>query len=133
MNTLEFFNEFVHPSCHKYEHTMPEFQKIKALPNVMRIKATTFYQIYKHNVFGADGERLSMRAFFHVCGQYVYYDKYICEHGTEFYYYIVFNEAHQIYTLTKSVLLRRVEASAPHTLKDLQYVVEAVSKEETYV
>jgi hypothetical protein len=129
MTTMEFLKGFINPACHKIEHNIAEFNVIRSNPNVVLVKATTFYQIYKHNVFGADGKRLSMREFYRICGQYFYYDKYVCDHGTEFYYYIIFNEDNEIYKLTKDIVLKRVQVNAPEKLKDLQHVVMAVTKE----
>lgn len=128
MTTLEFLQEFVSPSCHKLEHGLTELNEIKSTPGVVMIKATTFYQIYKHNVFDSRG-RLSMQEFYQVCGQYFYYDKYVCTHGTEFYYYIVFNELNQMYKITKDIIIQRINANNPLTLQDLLHIVPAVTKE----
>lgn len=128
MTTLEFLQEFVSPSCHKLEHGLTELNEIKSTPGVVMVKATTFYQIYKHNVFESNG-RLSMQEFYQVCGQYFYYDKYVCTHGTEFYYYIVFNELNQMYKITKDIIIQRINANNPLTLQDLLHIVPAVTKE----
>lgn len=129
MTTLEFFKEFVSPVCHKVNHNLEEFTALKHNENVVLVKATTFYQIYKHNVFGVDGRRLTIQEFFHICGQYLYYDKYICTHGTEFYYYVIFNEGNETYQLTKDLLSKRIWSNRPELLSDLLHRVEAVSKE----
>lgn len=128
MTTLEFLQEFVSPRCHKLEHGLTELNEIKSTPGVVMVKATTFYQIYKHNVFESNG-RLSMQEFYQVCGQYFYYDKYVCTHGTEFYYYIVFNEYNQMYKITKDLIIQRINANNPLSLQDLLHIVPAVTKE----
>jgi hypothetical protein len=127
MNTLEFLNQFVNIVCHKIHHNLDEFDSIATRKDVLLIKATTFYYIYKHNVFG--DERLSMREFFRVCGQYLYYDKYVCTHGTEYFYYVVFNKDHPMYQLTADIITKRVEADGPELLTDLLRIVRAVTKE----
>jgi hypothetical protein len=129
MTTIEFLQQFISPSCHKVDNDRAEYLKIRE--QSVLIKATTFYSIYKHNVFHKDA-RLEMRDFFHVCGQYFYYDKIICEHGTEFYYHILFNEDNEIYQLTQKVIQKKIRANAPSTLKDKLYMYEAISpnKEE---
>lgn len=129
MTTTQFFNGFISPIAHKIVHSVEEYDKIRKYDNVQMVKATTLYQIYKHNVFGRD-ERLSMREFFRVSGQYLYYDKYVCVHGTEFYYYVVFDEDDKIYEATKEIVDKRIEANSPSTLDDLLHVVLAVTKEE---
>lgn len=126
MTTTEFLQDFVSPSSHKIAHNHEEYMQIKKKAKV--IKATTFYQIYQHNVFETDG-RLSMREFFRVCGQYFYYDKMVCTHGTEFYYYIIFNGNNPMYQLTKALMQRRIDANTPETLDDLEHVIEAVTKD----
>ena len=129
MTTLEFFNQFVNPVCHKLSHNLTEYADIKRRDDVKLIKATTFYQIYRHNVFGPDEKRLNMKDFFRLCAQYLYYDKYICEHGTEFYYLVVFNQENQMYQMTSDLIDQRIQLNSPETLTDLIRVYEAVTKE----
>ena len=129
MTNKEFLQEFINPVSHKVVHSKEEFDKIKRLADVHMIKATTFYQIYKHNVYLTTEKRLTMREFYNVCGQYFYYDKYICEHGTEFYYYVSFNKDHKIYQATEAIINKRIWANRPDTLKDLIHIVEAVTKQ----
>jgi hypothetical protein len=128
MKTLEFFQSFISPRSHKILHNAEELDGFRS--KAVLVKATTLYQIYKHNVFETSG-RLGMREFFQIAGQYLYYDKYLCEHGTEFYYYVVFNEHNAMYQLTKSLIQKRVYANRPETLKDLIKVFTAVTKEVT--
>lgn len=131
MNSLTgmFFTEFIDSRSYKLMHSVDELTEIKKIDSVVLVKATTLYQIYKHNVFASE-ERLGMRDFFKIAAQYFYYDKYVCEHGTEFYYYVIFNEDDSRYALTKPVVDARVEANSPKTLHDLLYIIPAVTKEE---
>ena len=129
MTTNEFLQAFISPVSYKVNHDLNEYHKIKSLDNVVMVKATVFYQIYKHNVFGSDGDRLTLQEFYRICSQYFYYDKYVCEHGTEFYYYIAFNVDNKMYQLTKYLIDKRVWNNRPSLLKDLDYIVEAVTKE----
>jgi hypothetical protein len=126
MKTLEFFQGFISPRSHKVMHNITELDGFRK--DAVLVKATTLYQIYKHNVFENSG-RLEMRDFFQVAGQYLYYDKFVCKHGTEFYYYVVFNERNPMYQLTKSLIQKRVYANRPEALKDLIKVIPAVTKE----
>ena len=130
MTTLEFFNGFVSPACHKVAHNLTEYESIRMRADAKLIKATTFYQIYKHNVFGSDGHRLQMKEFFRICSQYLYYDKYICTHGTEFFYHVVFNQGNEMYALTADLIDKRIEADAPGMLTDLVHIVTAVSRDK---
>lgn len=122
MNNHEFFNDFISQVSHKINHDHIEHQLLTGRADVVLVKATTLYQIYKHNVFDIDG-RLPLKEFYRVCGQYLYYDKYVCRHGTEFYYYIVFNENNNIFKATKDLVLRRIELNSPSTLDDLEYII----------
>lgn len=128
MTSLEFFNDYISTSCHKVKHDYYELSNIKKLDGLFLVKATTLYQIYKHNTFGADGKRLSMKEFFRVAGQYLYYDKYVCAHGTEYYYYVIFNPDNYMYQLTKEVVIPRIEVNGPESLSDLQHIVPAMTK-----
>jgi hypothetical protein len=125
MKTLEFFTKFIDVKAHKIEHNLEELDLIRN--KTVLVKATTLYQIYKHNVFERDG-RLTIRDFYQIAGQYLYYDKYVCKHGTEFYYYVMFNENNPMYQLTKELLRKRIYADRPETLKDLLQVYPAVTK-----
>lgn len=127
MKTLEFFQSFIHPRSHKVLHNITELDGFRN--DAILVKATTLYQIYKHNVFESSG-RLPMREFFQIAGQYLYYDKYVCKHGTEFYYYVIFNEKNAMYQLTKSLLQKRIHANRPEALKDLIKIIRAVTKGE---
>lgn len=129
MDTTQFLQDFINPVSHKVEHSPTEFERIKKLTDVRMIKATTFYQIYKHNVYPTSGKRLGMKDFFHACGQYFYYDKYVCTHGTEFYYYVAFNDENIMYKATAPIINKRIWANRPASLKDLEFIVEAVTKQ----
>lgn len=128
MTTIEFFTDFISPVSHKVEHSYAELEKIKRVPGIL-VKATTLYQIYKNNVSDADGSRLTMQEFFRVCGQYLYYDKYVCTHGTEFYYYVVFNRDNKIYRSIENITKKRIYCNSPEQLRDLIHVIPAVAKE----
>jgi len=129
METKDFLQDFISPMSHKVQHDITEFDRMKKLSEIIMIKATTFYQIYKHNVYPTEEKRLTMKEFFHVCGQYFYYDKYVCTHGTEFYYYVAFNKNNKMYQATAPIINKRVWANRPETLKDLKFIVEAVTKQ----
>lgn len=127
MTTIEFFTEFMSSLSYKVLHNFEEYHTLKNNHVVVMVKATTFYQIYKHTVF--DDERLTMKEFFRVCGQYFYYDKYVCTHGTEYYYYVAFNGANKMFESTEGIVMTRVKANSPATLRDVLHVVEAFSKD----
>ena len=121
MTTHSFFNEMISLRAHKLDHSLEEYGRI--LPHATLVKATTLYQLYKHNVYTTDG-RLSLKEFFRVAGQYLYYDKYVCDHGTEYYYLVIWNKEHPIYQATEDLIVRRTEANAPETLTDFRYKEE---------
>lgn len=127
MTTAEFFNNLIDSRSHKVLHNLAEYDDVKALPGVKLVKATTLYQIYKHSIFESEG-RLSMGEFYKLCGQYLYYDKYVCDHGTEFYYYILFSSSNTYYKDAASVINKRVYANRPETLDDVKQIIEAVTK-----
>lgn len=129
MTTNEFMNLFIHPSSHKVEQSVEEFEKVNSDKDIKLVKATTLYSIYRHNVFNDADGRVSMKEFFRICGQYLYYTKYVCDHGTEFYYHIVFNDDNDMYKVTKSVVDKRVHANRPETLKDIIKIIPPMAKE----
>jgi hypothetical protein len=125
MTTTTFFTEVILPTVHKIEVTPTEYARIVNVG--MLVKATTLYDVYRHMIFESDA-RLPMKEFFRVCAQYLYYDKYVCTHGTEFYYYVQFNTAHEMTALMLPVITSRIAANKPDKLNDLLYIVKAFEK-----
>lgn len=125
--TFEFFNHYLDKSTHKLLQNLEEYNRVKDTPGVLMIKATTFYQIYKHLVFTNEG-RLGLQDFYKMSALYLYYDKYVCDHGTEFFYYIKLNVNHPLYTIMHRLVQEKIKRNGPEHLDDLRHIVEAVTK-----
>lgn len=77
----------IDPTCLKRYFTRSEYKRIKK--KAIRVNSTDLYEEF--------GGGMSYVEFYTTLKQYLYYDKYICEHGTEFYYYVIFNEPRKEY------------------------------------
>ena len=71
----------IDPSCYKRYFTKSEYKRIKK--NAIRVNSTDLYDMY--------GGDMSYQEFYTMLKNHFYYDKYVCEHGIEFYYYIKFS------------------------------------------
>ena len=72
----------IDPSCLKRYFNVSEYKRIKKI--AIRVNSTDLYE-----EFGRD---MSYQDFYKMLKEHLYYDKYICDHGTEFYYYVRFKD-----------------------------------------
>jgi hypothetical protein len=71
----------IDPMCTKRTYTKEEYQYVKSIS--IRINATDLYRMY--------GKGMPYREFYLKLKSMLYYDKYVCEHGTEYCYYVKMN------------------------------------------
>jgi CRISPR/Cas system-associated exonuclease Cas4 (RecB family) len=76
----------IDPVCLKDEFTVEEYERIASV--CVRINATKLYRIYTS--MGGD---MSYSDFYKDIKRMYYYDKYVCEHGIEFLYYVKFKDS----------------------------------------
>ena len=69
-------------TCLKRYFNKSEYKRIKK--TAIRVNATELYEEL--------GEGMSYKDFYTMLKEHLYYDKYVCDHGIEFYYYIKFKE-----------------------------------------
>lgn len=72
----------IDPACLKRYFTKSEYKRIKK--QAIRVNSTDLYKEFGHD--------MTYEEFYTLLKKHLYYDKYICDHGTEFYYYLIFNE-----------------------------------------
>lgn len=72
----------IDPACLKRYFNKSEYKRIKK--RSIRVNSTDLYKEFGHG--------MTYEEFYTLLKRNLYYDKYICEHGIEFYYYIIFNE-----------------------------------------
>lgn len=122
--SMEFFNDFISQTVHKTSPSVEEYSVVRDMDTVL-VKATTLYDFYRRYAYMCSVTPVPLRTFYQIARTYLYYDKFICDHGTEFYYYVVFNEASTIYNLLKTTITRRVGVEDPSNLHDLQKIIKA--------
>ena len=93
----------IDPTCIKTDFTYEEYVKVKSSSS--RVNATELYHKY--------GKGLSYPEFRMMLKEKFYYDKFVCEHGVEFVYYIKFKDREERLTYD-----------------DLLYVIPAVSRKK---
>lgn len=71
----------IDPACLKKYYTKSEYKRIQKI--AIRVNSTDLYAEF--------GQGVSYQEFYRTLKQHLYYDKHICEHGTEFYYYVKFS------------------------------------------
>lgn len=74
----------VDPCCLKRKYTQAEYERITQ--TCKRINATDLYKVYRWY-----GDMPYVEFYKKIRGMF-YFDKYECEHGTEFLYYVKFTE-----------------------------------------
>lgn len=90
----------IDPVCLKRYFTKSEYKRVKK--ECIRVNSTDLYAEFGHG--------MSYKEFYVMLKEHMYYDKYVCRHGTEFYYYVKFKEPRQEYI----------------DLDDVQYVIYAM-------
>ena len=72
----------IDPACLKKDFTKEEYTRVKS--DSIRVNSTDLYKEY--------GMGMTYQAFYNKLKECLYYDRLICTHGIEFYYYIKFKK-----------------------------------------
>ena len=75
----------IDPVCRKRYFTKSEYKRIRK--ECIRVNSTDLYKEF--------GTGMSYQEFYSMLKHHFYYDKYVCGHGIEFYYYIKFKDERQ--------------------------------------
>ena len=90
----------IDPACLKRYFTKSEYKRIKKI--AIRVNSTDLYEEF--------GGSMTYKDFYTMLKQYLYYDKIVCDHGIEFYYYVKFNDPRE----------EQIK------YKDIQYTIQAM-------
>lgn len=87
---------------------------------VTLVHSLVFYRLYVLYAKGVDTDvdLESRSTFFRLVGTYLYYDKFPCTHGEEYYYYIKFNENSAFYQEHQHLIEQLILFNDPSTLQD---------------
>lgn len=83
----------IDPTCLKRYFSKSEYKRIKK--SAIRVNSTDLYEEF--------GGTMSYKEFYTMLKEHLYYDKLICEHGIEFYYYVKFSIPREEYIRHKDV------------------------------
>ena len=113
----QFMTDLVHKDSFKRilsEDAMNNFAKEEG---VLFVHSPILYRLYA--LYAADQPPIEERpVFYRKAGMYLYYERFTCNHGEEFYYYIRFNEESKFYQEHKFLIESLIVASDPSTLTD---------------
>lgn len=84
--SLKNLCSMISPVCYKRQFTKEEYERIKGV--AVRARATDLYGIYRC----LTDTPMPYKEFYRELKELFYYDKYVCEHGTEFMYLVVFTK-----------------------------------------
>lgn len=84
-------------SCYKVHFTQDEYIRITSTCSL--VNSTTLYRWYKQL-----GGTVSYKEFYPKLKELFYYDKYVCTHGTEYMYYIMFRNGGYRERIPKDVI-----------------------------
>lgn len=121
MTSKDFFTRFIDASCNKiYPSTYEDYIKIKE--QTTPVGANTLYTIYTSLVDNVDRD-----TFYKEAKKHLYYDKYICDHGVEFYYLVSITQQEQT-----PLVMGMIMNNTPSKLDDIRLIINAVYKEDHY-
>lgn len=96
------------------EQAMNDFAKEEG---VLLVHSPVLYRLYA--LYTADQPPIEDRPlFYRKAGMYLYYERFTCNHGEEFYYYVKFNKDSKFYKEHEMLIKTLVKASSPDTLED---------------
>jgi hypothetical protein len=96
------------------EEAMYDFAKAS---EVYLVHSPVLYRLYA--LYTAAKPPIEERpVFYRKVGMYLYYERFTCNHGEEFYYYIRFNQHSEFYQEHKALINSLILASDPSTLTD---------------
>lgn len=84
MSLNNFFSK-INPACFKVSCSYDEYARVRK--SSFRVNATILYSLYQKLY---PDTTVSYQYFYKKLKEHLYYDKYICKHGTEFIYYVNF-------------------------------------------
>lgn len=90
-------------------------------PGVLLVHSPVLYRLYTlyHETYAEPFDTMEDRPlFYRKAGMYLYYERFTCNHGDEFYYYIKFNEKSEFYQEHRLLIETLIVANDPSTLLD---------------
>ena len=113
----QFMTDLIHKDSFKRilsEDAMNNFAKEEG---VLFVHSPILYRLY--TLFAGDVPHVEDRPmFYRKAGMYLYYERFTCNHGEEFYYYIKFNKDSKFYQEHKFLIETLIVANDPSTLTD---------------
>lgn len=84
--------------------------------DVYFVHSPVMYRLY--TMYASTEKIKERRRFFRLMGAYLYYDKFPCRHGDEFYYYVKFNKDSAFYQEHKALIDILILSADPENLED---------------
>lgn len=116
----QFMTELITKDSIKLQLTKEAKDDFAEEPNVCFVHSLVLYRIYALYARAQEPDiQLEGRAiFFRLVGAYLYYDKFACGHGEEYYYYLKFNKESEFYKTHQELIEQLILSNDPSSLKD---------------
>jgi hypothetical protein len=113
----QFITEVIKPESFKTTLTEYAMRQFASEEGVLLVHSPVLYRLY--TLFAENHDEIEDRpTFYRKAGAYLYYERFNCKHGDEFYYYIKFNEDSLFYIEHKYLLEMLILAADPSVLTD---------------
>lgn len=115
----KFMKDLVDPSSFKVKLSERSMIELSQQPNVLLIRSDVMYRIYLLYAETQGYDKISKRTdFYRKCGLWLYYEKFICRHGDEYYYYVKLNDKHPFYQEHSLIINGQILATDPKHIND---------------
>lgn len=115
----EFMSSVILKDSFKTLLTEQAMYEVAQHPDTLIVHSPVLYRLY--TLFVAGREHVEERPmFFRKVGTYLYYERFNCKHGNEFYYYVRFDKASTFYKEHKDLIELLVLSNDPSTLTDYE-------------
>jgi len=113
----EFMTDLIHNDSVKRVISEDAMIKFAKEEDVLFVQSPILYRLYV--LYAVDHPSIEDRPlFYRKVGMYLYYERFTCNHGEEFYYYIKFNKSSKFYQEHKFLIETLILANDPSTLTD---------------
>lgn len=115
--TQRFINELLHVDSFKTILSEDSMNELSQDQNVYLIHSQAMYRVY--GLYVNNETKMETRPrFFRKMGVYLYYERFTCTHGDEYYYYVKFREGSEFYKEHEAFIKMLILANDPSTLDD---------------
>lgn len=116
----QFMTDLIDETSFKILMTEEAMNTFASYPDVVFVQAPSLYRLYTLYLSNTGKKTIKIKRalFYRKVGSYLYYEKLMCTHGDEYYYYIRFNKDSDLYKTHNVLIKALLKQRAPLTLTD---------------